>query len=58
MLSIFVSKFSNFGLVTIIVCRYLDYGRLGIKTYTLSQHKEALEDLKKGVIAKAIFKIQ
>jgi hypothetical protein len=40
------------------VCRYLDYGHLGIKTYTLSQHKEALEALKKGTIAKAIFKIK
>jgi hypothetical protein len=40
------------------VCRYLDYERLGIKTYTLSQHKAALEALKKGTIAKAIFKIK
>jgi hypothetical protein len=44
--------------VSVLVCRYLDYGRLGIKIYTLSQHKEALEALKKGVIAKAIFKIK
>jgi hypothetical protein len=44
--------------VTVLACRYLDYGRLGIKIYALSQHKEALEDLKKGTIAKAIFKIQ
>jgi hypothetical protein len=44
--------------VSVLVCRYLDYGQLGIKTYTLSQHKEALEDLKKGTIAKAIFKIK
>ena len=37
--------------------RYLDYGRLGIKTFPLNQHKEALETLHKGSIAKAIFKI-
>jgi len=45
-------------MVSVLVCRYLDYGRLGVKTYGLSQYKEALEDLKKGAIAKAIFKIQ
>jgi hypothetical protein len=42
----------------VLVCRYLDYERLGIKTYTLGQHKEALEALKKGAIAKAMFKIK
>jgi hypothetical protein len=45
-------------MVCVLVSRYLDYKRLGIKTYTLSQHKEALEALKKGTIAKAIFKIK
>jgi len=46
------------GWIDAMGSRYLDYGRLGVKTYGLSQHKEALEDLKKGAIAKAIFKIQ
>jgi hypothetical protein len=40
------------------VCRYLDYEKLGIKTYSLSQHKEALQDLKDGIIAKAMFKLE
>ncbi|CAH1642242.1 unnamed protein product [Spodoptera littoralis] len=37
--------------------RYLDYHKLGVKTYKLSEYKEALEDLKKGSVAKAVFKI-
>ncbi|PSN45209.1 hypothetical protein C0J52_07142 [Blattella germanica] len=36
--------------------RYLDYEKLGIKTYSLSQYKEALQALKDGSIAKAMFK--
>lgn len=38
--------------------RYLDYKKLGIKTYSLSQYQNALEDLKKGTISKALFKIE
>ncbi|KAJ9574653.1 hypothetical protein L9F63_008185 [Diploptera punctata] len=37
--------------------RYLDYEKLGIKTYSLKQYKEALQALKEGSIAKAMFKI-
>ncbi|KAF9794084.1 hypothetical protein SFRURICE_013549 [Spodoptera frugiperda] len=37
--------------------RYLDYHKLGVKTYKLSEYKEAMEDLKKGSVAKAVFKI-
>ncbi|KAM3955661.1 LOW QUALITY PROTEIN: D-altritol 5-dehydrogenase-like [Aphomia sociella] len=37
--------------------RYLDYHKLGVKTYSLSQYQNALDDLKVGNIAKAIFKI-
>ncbi|KDR20240.1 D-arabinitol dehydrogenase 1-like [Zootermopsis nevadensis] len=46
------------GWIDAMGTRYLDYERLGIKTYSLRQHKEALEALKKGAIAKAIFKIK
>ncbi|XP_069684513.1 uncharacterized protein [Periplaneta americana] len=46
------------GWIDAMGSRYLDYGRLGIKTFTLNQHKEALQALKTGSIAKAIFKIQ
>ncbi|KAL0116656.1 hypothetical protein PUN28_009943 [Cardiocondyla obscurior] len=35
---------------------YLDYNKLGIKVFALSQYKTALEALKKGEISKAIFK--
>ncbi|XP_059057766.1 D-altritol 5-dehydrogenase-like [Achroia grisella] len=37
--------------------RYLDYHKLGVKTYALSQYQNALDDLKVGNIAKAVFKI-
>jgi hypothetical protein len=40
------------------VCRYLDNEKLGIKTYSLSQYKEALQDLKEGITAKAMFKLE
>ncbi|XP_053622051.1 D-altritol 5-dehydrogenase-like isoform X1 [Plodia interpunctella] len=38
--------------------RYLEYSKLGVKTYALSEYQKALEDLKTGSIAKAIFKIK
>ncbi|XP_036147839.1 D-altritol 5-dehydrogenase isoform X1 [Monomorium pharaonis] len=37
--------------------RYLDYGKLGISIFSLSQYKEALDALKKGEISKAVFKL-
>jgi hypothetical protein len=40
------------------VCRYLDYEKFGIKTYSLSQYREALQDLKEGITAKAMFKVK
>lgn len=36
---------------------YLDYNKLGIKIFSLSQYKEALDALKKGDISKAVFKL-
>jgi hypothetical protein len=40
------------------MCRYLDYEKLGIKIYCLSQYEEALQALKEGTIAKAMFKLE
>ncbi|XP_073965452.1 uncharacterized protein isoform X1 [Choristoneura fumiferana] len=37
--------------------RYLNYENLGIKTYKLSEYQQALNDLKNGVISKALFKL-
>ncbi|XP_071447638.1 L-threonine 3-dehydrogenase-like isoform X2 [Hetaerina americana] len=37
--------------------RYLDYETLGIQTFGLDQHQEALEKLKQGKISKGVFKI-
>ncbi|XP_075988772.1 uncharacterized protein LOC142984819 [Anticarsia gemmatalis] len=37
--------------------RYLDYHKLGVKTYRLSEYESAMKDLKAGSVAKAIFKI-
>ncbi|KAI4454959.1 sorbitol dehydrogenase [Holotrichia oblita] len=36
---------------------YLNYDNLGIKIFALSEYESALEDLKKGTIAKAVFKL-
>ncbi|XP_047097424.1 D-arabinitol dehydrogenase 1-like [Schistocerca piceifrons] len=46
------------GFIDSMGTRYLEYEKLGIKTFPLKQHKEALEELKKGSIAKAIFKVE
>lgn len=37
--------------------KYLDYGKLGIKVFSLSEYKDALDALKKGDISKAVFKL-
>lgn len=37
--------------------KYLDYNKLGIKMFSLSQYKEALDALRKGDISKAVFKL-
>lgn len=38
-------------------CRYLKYEHLGVKIFALNEYKEALEELKKGTISKAMFRI-
>lgn len=43
--------------MNVCCCRYLDYKKLGVKTFKLSEYEEALKDLKAGTISKAIFKI-
>ncbi|KAI4454960.1 sorbitol dehydrogenase [Holotrichia oblita] len=45
------------GLLEALGERYLNYDNLGIKTFELSEYEEALDCLKKGTIAKAMFKI-
>nr|XP_033325202.1 D-altritol 5-dehydrogenase-like isoform X1 [Megalopta genalis]XP_033325203.1 D-altritol 5-dehydrogenase-like isoform X2 [Megalopta genalis] len=37
--------------------KYLDFNKLGIKVYALSQYREALQALKTGEISKAVFKL-
>jgi len=37
--------------------QYLNYDKLGIKVFSLSQYKEALDILKRGEISKVIFKL-
>ncbi|XP_026734464.1 D-arabinitol dehydrogenase 1-like [Trichoplusia ni] len=48
---------SAIGWLKAMGSRYVDYYKLGVKTYSLSQYSEALEDLKKGSVAKAVFKV-
>lgn len=45
------------GLIEAMGDKYLNYNKLGVKTYTLAQYKDALAALKTGSIAKAVFKI-
>lgn len=45
------------GLIEAMGDRYLNYGKLGVKTYSLAEYKSALASLKTGEIAKAVFKI-
>ena len=37
--------------------KYLNYDKLGVKTFQLQDYPAALESLKKGDIAKAVFQI-
>ncbi|XP_021918601.1 D-arabinitol dehydrogenase 1-like isoform X1 [Zootermopsis nevadensis] len=46
------------GMIDAMGSRYLDYEKLGIKTYSLSQYEDALQALKEGTIAKAMFKLE
>ncbi|GJQ78947.1 hypothetical protein Trydic_g10254, partial [Trypoxylus dichotomus] len=45
------------GLLESLGERYLNYDNLGISTFVLNDYKSALEELKKGTIAKAVFKM-
>ncbi|XP_057318671.1 uncharacterized protein LOC130663451 [Microplitis mediator] len=46
------------ALVQAMASNYLDYNKLGIKIYKLSEYKEALDALRKGEVSKAVFKCQ
>ncbi|KAL3270585.1 hypothetical protein HHI36_021122 [Cryptolaemus montrouzieri] len=48
---------NSIGMVEAMGDRYLNYDNLGIRVYSLREYKEAIEALKKGTIAKAIFKL-
>lgn len=37
--------------------RYVNYEKLGVKTYALSEYESALKDLRAGLVSKAMFKI-
>ena len=37
--------------------RYLDFAKLGIETFRMDQHEEAIAKLKSGRISKAIFEV-
>lgn len=37
--------------------KYLDFEKLGIKTYKLSEYQQALDDATKGVVSKAVFQL-
>lgn len=45
------------GLLQAMADSYLQFDKLGIKVYLLSEYKQAFEDLKKGNVSKAVFKL-
>ncbi|XP_060533536.1 uncharacterized protein LOC132706296 [Cylas formicarius] len=45
------------GFMEAMGSRYLDYEKLGIKVFKLQDYQEAMELLKKGTIAKAVFRL-
>ncbi|XP_043260078.1 D-altritol 5-dehydrogenase-like [Colletes gigas] len=45
------------ALLSAMADRYLDYGKLGIKIFPLSEYRDALAALKRGDISKAVFKL-
>ncbi|CAH1168720.1 unnamed protein product [Phyllotreta striolata] len=47
----------SLGLIEAMGDRYLNFENLGIKTFSLRQYQDAIEMLKSGTIAKAIFKL-
>ena len=58
-IGLFLNLFSfpkTIGLLESMGDRYLNYERLGIKTFSLGDYKEALAELRKGSISKAVFK--
>lgn len=47
----------SIGLIEAMGSRYIDYERLGIEVFGLKDYQKALDLLKTGSIAKAIFKL-
>ena len=37
--------------------RYLDYSKLGVAVFDVADYQEAIQQLKKGEISKAVFKM-
>ncbi|XP_074025911.1 D-altritol 5-dehydrogenase [Leptinotarsa decemlineata] len=57
---VLVNPFSfpkSLGLLEAMGERYLNYENLGVKTFSLIEYEEAINSLKKGTVAKAIFKL-
>lgn len=45
------------GMIEAMGTRYMDYERLGVEVFKLDQYQEAIQALRKGTIAKVVFKI-
>ncbi|XP_050292991.1 uncharacterized protein LOC126733639 [Anthonomus grandis grandis] len=52
------SMVKSIGFIEAMGKRYLEYGRLGIQVFDLKDYKTALEALKAGTIAKAMFRLE
>lgn len=58
-IGLFLNMFSfpkTLGLMESMCERYLSYEKLGIKTFALKDYEDALDELRKGSISKAVFK--
>jgi len=51
------SMVKSIGFIEAMGSRYLDYERLGIQVFDLKSYQQALDVLKTGTVAKAIFKL-
>ncbi|KAI5640100.1 alcohol dehydrogenase groES-like domain-containing protein [Phthorimaea operculella] len=47
----------SIGMLTAMGDRYVNYDKLGVKVFRLSEYEQAIAELKKGTVAKAMFKI-
>ncbi|XP_034234502.1 D-altritol 5-dehydrogenase-like [Thrips palmi] len=59
-LGVMINPFSfvkSIGFLEAMGEKYLDYEKLGVRVFSLSQYAEAMQELRKGAISKAVFQL-